>query len=168
MDIAGKLYNLPIIRYAINNDGVCFIYAVQIGRERIYDINNINYKNAINQVNQGVKKYRNISPSFVLILAMFLKILNDNNISKIVIPDFLFNRYKNYYRATTTNKSNEILSRMFHNISTLIRRMENQIDGFNIQNYPSEIESYYHINLIDLNSKNNMLKKLLKSNSNIN
>ena len=72
MDIDGTLYNLPIIRYAINNDGICFIYAIQTGRGRICDINNINYKNTVNQVNQGVKEYRNISPSFVLILAIFL------------------------------------------------------------------------------------------------
>ncbi len=168
MDIDGTLYNLPIIRYAINNDGICFIYAIQTGRGRICDINNINYKNTVNQVNQGVKEYRNISPSFVLILAIFLKILNDNNITKIVIPDFLFNRYKNYYRATTTNKSNEILSRMFHNIITLINRIYNQIDGFNIQSYPSEIESYFHIDINDLESENKMFKKLLKTDNNIN
>ncbi len=168
MDVDGKIYNLPIIRYAINNDGVCFIYSVQIGRGRVCYINNINYKSAINQVNQGVKKHRDISPSFVLILAIFLKILSNNNINKIVIPDFLFNRYKKYYRANTTNKSNEILSRMFHNITTLIRRMDSQIDGFNIQSYPLEMDSYYHIDIINLKSENKMLKKLLNGYNNVN
>lgn len=160
MEINEKQYKLPIIRYAINNERVCFIYAVQIGRNRYCDLNNIDYKNAINQVNQGVKKYRNISPSFVLILAIFLKMLNINNITKIVIPDFLFNRYKNYYRATSTKKSNEILFRMFHNINTLVTRMDNQVDGFNIQSFPLENDSYYHIELTNLKSKNKMLTKL--------
>lgn len=168
MVVAGELYNLPIIRYGINNDGVCFIYAVQIGRGQICNINNINYKSAVNQVNQGVKEHRDISPSFVLILAIFLKILSNNNINKIVIPDFLFNRYKKYYRANTVNKSNEILSRMFHNITTLIGRMDNQIDGFNIQSYPLEIDSYYHIDIINLKSENKMLKKLLNGDNNVN
>lgn len=105
MHIAGETFNLPIIRYGINENGICFIYAVQIGRERHCDINNPKYKNIINQVNKGIKEHRGISPSFVLILAMFFKILNDNNINKVVIPDFLFNRYKKYYRANTTIKS---------------------------------------------------------------
>ena len=30
---------------------------------------------------------------------------------------------------------------------SLINRIYNQIDGFNIQSYPSEIESYFHIDL---------------------
>lgn len=168
MDVAGELYNLPIIRYSINNNGVCFIYAVQIGRGRICNIDNLNYKRVVNQVNQGVKAHRDISPSFVLMLAMFLKILDDNGISKIVIPDFLFNRYKKYYRANTTNKSNEILSRMFHNITILIKRMDSQVDGFNIQSYPLDVDSYYHIDIANLDSKNKMLKKLLKSNNDSN
>lgn len=163
METAGKIYNLPIIRYGIDKDGVCFIYAVQIGRGRFCDINNIDYKNATNPINQGIKEHRNISPSFVLILSIFLKMLNDNNINKIVIPDFLFNRYKKYYRANTTSKSDEILSRMFHNITTLIKRMDSQIEGFNIQSYPLDIDSYYHIELKNLDSKNKMLKKILKS-----
>lgn len=166
MEVDGESYNLPIIRYGINNDGVCFIYAVQIGRGRTCDTNNIKYKNAVNQMNQGVKEHRNISPSFVLILSAFIKILNSNGISKIMIPDFLFNRYKKYYRANTTNKSNEILSRMFHNMTTLIQRMDSQIDGFNIQSYPLDRDSYYHIEIMNLESENKMLKKLLKNGKN--
>lgn len=162
MNIEGETFNLPIIRYGINDDGICFIYAIQIGRGRYCDINNLKYKNIVNHINQKVKDYRNISPSFVLILAMFLKILNDNNIHKIVIPDFLFNRYKKYYRANTTIKSDEILSRMFHNINTLIKRMNSQIDGFEIQSYPLDIDSYYHIDITNLKSNNPMLKRLLK------
>ncbi len=168
MNIAGEQYKLPIIRYGINNDGVCFIYAIQIGRGRICDINNIKYKNVVNQINQGVKENRNISPSFVLILAIFSKILNNNDISKIVIPDLLFNRYRKYYRADTINKSNEILSRMFHNITTLVRRMDSQIDGFNIESYPLQMDSYYHISITNLESKNKMLKKLLKNANDVN
>lgn len=163
MAIAEEQYNLPLIRYGINSDGVCFIYAVQIGKGRTCDINNPRYKNIVNQVNQGVKENRNISPSFVLTLAIFIKILNNNGINKIVIPDFLFNRYRKYYRANTINKSNKILSRMFHNMTTLVKRMDSQIEGFNIQSYPLELDSYYHINITDLESENKMLKKLLKN-----
>jgi len=161
MESKGKVFNLPIIRYGINSDGVCYLYAVQIGRGRDCDASNDNYKKAVNSVNQGVKEYRNISPSFVLIFAMFLKILNSNNINKIVIPDFLFNRYKKYYGGNTTSKSDDILSRMFHNMVTLVNRLDNQIDGFNIQSYPFDRDSCYHIEIVNLKSENKMLKKLL-------
>ena len=94
---------------------------------------------------------------------MFLKILNDHNIKNIVVPDFLFNRYKKYYRANTTSKSNEILSRMFNNITTLIKRIDDQIDGFNIKTYPLDVDSYYHIEISNLESNNKMLNKLLNN-----
>lgn len=158
-----KTYNLPLIRYAIDDNGTCFIYAVQIGRGRICENHKQEYKNIVNQVNHGTKEHRNISPSFVLILAMFLKILNDHNIKNIVVPDFLFNRYKKYYRANTTSKSNEILSRMFNNITTLIKRIDDQIDGFNIKTYPLDVDSYYHIEISNLESNNKMLNKLLNN-----
>lgn len=155
-------YNLPIIRYAINNDGTCYIYAVQIGRGRICETSNDNYKNIINKVNQGVKQNRNISPSFVLVFSMFIKLLKNQGINKIVIPDFLFNRYKKYYKANTTSRSNDILSRMFHSITTLTDRIDDQVDGFNITGYPFEIDSYYHIELNDLKSNNKILNKLFQ------
>lgn len=162
MESLGITYDLPLIRYAVDNDGVCYIYAVQIGRGRICPTNDSKYKKIVNKVNQGVKKDRDISPSFVLVFSMFLKMLHDNNINKIVIPDFLFNRYKKYYRANTVKKSNEILGRMTHNIITLVNRIDGQIDGFNVQAYPLDIDSYYHIDIIDMSSENLMLKKLLK------
>lgn len=161
MKTNGETFQLPMIRYAVNDNGTCYIYAVQIGRKRTCATDNEKYKKAVNPANQGVKEGRSISPSFVLILAMFLKILNDNGISKIVIPDYLFNRYKKYYRANTTIKSDEILSRMLHNITTLVRRMDIQIDGFDIESYPLDIDSYYHIKINSLSSKNKMFKKLL-------
>lgn len=49
---------------------------------------------------------------------------------------------------------------MFHNINTLVTRMDNQVDGFNIQSFPLENDSYYHIELTNLKSKNKMLTKL--------
>jgi len=156
----GKYHNLPIVRYAINSDKVCYIYAIQTGRCRNCDTNNSEYKSIINQVNQGVKKYRNISPSFVLILAIFLKILKDNGINRIVIPDYLFNRYRKYYKGNSEIKSNEIISRMFHNITALINRTESEITGFDIKSYPLDIDSYYHIEVNSLDSENKILRKI--------
>lgn len=163
MDVNGELLELPIIRYAIDQKGVCFLYAVQIGRGHFCDIHNPNYKRIVNQVNQGAKKYRNTSPSFVLVLAMFLQILNQNHIHQIVIPDFLFNRYKQYYGAKSMHKSDVILSRMFHNMTILVNRLNHQIEGFHIQNYPLDQDSYYHIEIENLQSKNKMLQKLFTS-----
>lgn len=159
-----KTYQMPIIRYGFDNDGTCYIYAVQIGRKRSCDTTDPNYKKIVNGVNQGVKENRDISPSFVLIMSMFLKMLKENNIKKIVIPDYLFSRYKKYYRATTATKSDEILSRMLRSITGIVNRIDNQIEGINIKSYPQDVDSYYHIEINGLESNNKVLKKLFNEN----
>lgn len=164
MEEENNSFQMPIIRYGFAEDGTCYIYAVQIGRKRTCDTTNPNYKKIVNKVNQGVKENRDISPSFVLILAMFIKILSENGIKKIVIPDYLFSRYKKYYHANTTNKSDEILSRMFHSIIGLVDRMNTQIEGVDIKSYPLDADSYYHIELKELKSNNKILQKLFNEN----
>lgn len=166
MNVNGNNYDLPLIRYAIDDKGVCYIYAVQIGRGRVCQNQNPEYKNVVNKVNQGIKENRDISPSFVLVFAMFLKMLKSQNINKIMIPIFLFNRYRKYYKANTVIKSNAILERMIHNITTLVNRADCQIEGFNVKAYPLDIDDYYHIDIMDLRSENQMIKKLLKDDAN--
>lgn len=144
------IYQLPLVRYAIDEDNVCHLFAVQFGRYRDYEVRNNNYKNIINKINKGVKKYRNVSPSFVLSLRLFLDLLKKNNINKIVIPDYLFSRYKNYYRASTTGRSDDILTRILDNFLTLLMRMEYQFDDIKIDYFPNEIDSNTHISLKQL------------------
>ena len=146
IEIEKNKYQLPLIRYAIDENNVCHLFSIQYGRNRSNDIPDI-FKTKINQVNRGVKKYRNVSPTFVIVFRLFLQILKNKGIQKIKVPDFLFGRYKHYYRAQGTNRSDEILERILNKFLILLKRMEYQFSIFKIDNYPNEIDSYTHISL---------------------
>lgn len=157
MKINGESFELPKISYGIDENKVCHIYTIQFGRHRICDIQNELYKKAVNDINSGVHKYRNISPSFVLTFRLFLDLLKERNIKRILIPDFLCFRYKKYFRGKTCVKSDEILSRILNQLTLLCLRMEYQFPFFNISSYPNEVDGYTHIN-IDEESYTKMLK----------
>lgn len=158
MDIHGVTYQLPLVRYAIDDNNICHLFAIQFGRRRINNVQPEDYKNAINSINRGVKKYRNVQPSFVLIFKLFLIMLKEKGVQQIVAPDYLFARYKQYYKSSgSVRKSDIILTRILDQFLVLLQRMEYQFSGFVIENYPNEIDSYTHIKLDD--SLGKLLKK---------
>lgn len=147
MKVDGVFYSLPLVRYAFDKNNVCHLFAVQFGRGRLYNVDDEAYKKVVNKINSGVNKYRNVSPSFVLSFRLFLQLLGKYNIFEIKVPDFLFGRYKNYFGAATTVRSNAILTRILDNFLLLIQRMEYQFTGFEVTAYPNDIDSYTHIKL---------------------
>lgn len=149
MKVNGEMFDLPRISYAFDENNICHIYTIQFGRHRIPDIQNKSYKSAVNNINSGVHKYRNVSPSFVLAFRLFLDLLKERDINKILIPDFLCFRYKRYFRAKTVTKSDVILTRILDQFLLLCQRMEYQFPFFNIFLYANELDSYTHINLDD-------------------
>lgn len=161
MECNGVVYPLPLVRYAIDKDKTCHLFAIQFGKNREYDTSKKEYKNIVNNVNTGINKYRNVSPSFVLSFALFLKLLTEKNITDIKVPGFLFARYKHYFKAKTTMKSNLILNRILNKFVLLMQRMEFEVNGFEIKFYLEEFDSYTHIKLNELNSKNNLVKRIL-------
>jgi len=170
MQTEGLIFQLPLVRYAFDEDKTCHLFAIQVGQRRTIEHGNPKYQKIVNKINTGLDKYRNTSPGFALSVALFLKMLSDNNTSNILLPDYLFSRYKKYYRAMTTGKSDEILSRTLNNSLLLMQRMEYQIDGFTIDSYPGEesntdnVDSYTHITIRpnQLASKNKLLSKIFQ------
>ena len=160
MENNGKTYELPIVRYTNPTEDTCMIYAVQMGRGRNYNYQDPEYKNVINKLNSGLKEYRNVPPNFVLSLSLFLKMLSEHNIHNIMIPDYLFGRYKKYLGANTTGRSDAILERILNRYMDLLCRMDNQIEGFDIQTYPNELDSFMRIKINQLSSKNEMLNDI--------
>ncbi|MBQ3306572.1 MAG: hypothetical protein IJG68_00105 [Bacilli bacterium] len=156
-----KTYELPLVRYTIPSEDTCIIYTVQMGRDRNYNYQDKEYKEVINKLNSGLKEYRNVPPNFVLSLALFIKMLSKQDINNIIIPDYLFGRYKKYLGANTVVRSDAILERILNNYMNLLCRMDNQIDGFEIQTYPNEVDSFMRIKINQLNSKNEMLNEIL-------
>lgn len=81
------IYALPRISFGIK-DGVCYIYAIQ-NKDSKQNTNNPEYNELVQRtmrsINSGVKKYRNVTPSFVVALTYFTSILNSCGIHKIEV-----------------------------------------------------------------------------------
>jgi hypothetical protein len=79
-------YALPRISFGIDND-VCYIYAIQNKDSKInIDAEyNKEVKEKLRTINSGISKYRNVTPSFVVALSLFISFLKENNINKLQI-----------------------------------------------------------------------------------
>lgn len=69
-----------------------YIYAIQNKDTLSEDMQDGNYNELVHRtmrtINSGVKKYRNVTPSFVIALTYFISYLNQNNITNIrTIPN---------------------------------------------------------------------------------
>ena len=58
-----------------------------------------------------------------------------------------------------------MLNRILDNFVTLLQRMEYEINDFNITSYLEEIDSYTHIKLGNLTSKNNLVRSIISNNN---
>lgn len=139
-------YPLPLVRYAIDENNVCHLFAIQYDRKTSYTTSD-DYKKVINKINSGIKKYRNIQPSFLVVLKHFTELLTKEGIDTIISPDYLFSRYRKYYKANSEKKSDLVLERILDNYLILLQRMEYQFPFFEINEYPNEIDSYTHIKI---------------------
>lgn len=162
VEYEGVTYPLPLIRYAVDNNRNCHLFTIQYGRGREYDTDNTIFKSLVNKINTGVKHFRNVSPSFVVSFTLFLKLLREEDIHDVLVPGFLFGRYKHYYRANTVTRSNEILKRIIDKFVVLIQRMDNEIDGFDVVCYLEEIDGFTHIKINGLEAENKMMRRLLE------
>ena len=89
-------YALPRISYGIDN-GVCYIYAIQNKDSKINTDSKYNFevKQKLRTINSSISKYRNVTPSFVVALSLFISFLRENNITKIKVVTPLPIRQKN-------------------------------------------------------------------------
>lgn len=86
LEYNGNNYYLPTISYGIKNNK-CFIYGIQNKDLKLNT--NMAYNDIVNktfrQINSGVKKYRNTTPSFIVALALFLSYLKEYGIEDIEV-----------------------------------------------------------------------------------
>ena len=89
-------YALPRISYGIDN-GVCYIYAIQNKDSKMNTDSKYNFevKQKLRTINSSISKYRNVTPSFVIALSLFISFLKENNINKIKVVSPLPIRQKN-------------------------------------------------------------------------
>lgn len=146
-------YELPLIRYGIytNKKGekVVRIYAIQ--RKRNYVNNSLvqDVKASFRPINSGVKDYRDVAPSMVACLTMFVSLLHQEEIRHIEAVDYVPRRYTHFLGAKTEEERDLIQYRATNKFLKLFLRLSNQIDGFNITSVPNDIDSFLHITLDD-------------------
>lgn len=123
----GSVYYLPRISFGISN-GVCDIYAIQnkdtkLNKDEKY---NLKVKNKFNTINSGVKKYRNVTPSFVIALSLFISYLKENNINHICIKTPLPLRQEN--RKLSSDKKIELYTMMCDVKKDSIDKLKQEIE----------------------------------------
>lgn len=131
------VYNLPWIRYGITQnrlgDKLAYIYALQRMEPSRDEGYNEEVKKAINRVNSGVKKYRNVTPSAIAALSIFLGMLEAEGVKGIKAPDFLIGRYGKFSNVTTEEETDRIQHNLTEKFLRNFLRLDTQLDNFRIE-----------------------------------
>ena len=136
----GSVYDLPNIHYGIDNEGVCYIYAIQNKdtKNRDKKIERLLYK-----LNKDVEIPSN-HPSQVYSMLLFIKLLKEYRIEKIKVPsmqvlshdyhEILSERYKVYFNKKWNQNS----------IDNLKRNYDGNLD-MRIAEYEKDKKTYEHV-----------------------
>ena len=187
-------YYLPSISYGISND-CCYIYAIQNKKTFSNDLNfEKKIKRQLYKLNDGVTEgdeyteYKNgntyypenisdISPSTLISLTCFFKLLYEHNITKVKVVSYLPIRYKNKedyyqklydYKSKTVENKLELLNtlkeehqKIQENLTEKLirnfRRMNFHFPNIDIVSFPMELDEYMHINIGEFPSSNNSI-----------
>lgn len=151
-------YELPLVRYGIyekNGEKVVRIYMVQT--KRIYkDTEEVKtIKLSLNAVNSGVKNYRDVPPSMVVSLSLFLGMVHQAGIRHIEVADYIPRRYMHFKGVKTEDERNRIQFHATDKYLRLFLRLHTQLEGFEIESYPNEVDCFMHIHLQEVLRSNN-------------
>jgi len=154
-------YHLPSISYGISNN-TCYIYSILNPKQEIISSYQKKIKRLLYKINESVSEDNlNVSPSAVLSLSIFLKVLKLNNIQNIKVIPYLPLRYLS--RDSFAKNNEELISR---NDSIQTNATNKFLDTFlrlqyhgliDIKSYPYEIDDSLHLNISNSPSINNSL-----------
>lgn len=180
-------FNLPIIYYGISNNTV-YIYAIQNNKD--FNKENNKYQKYIkrklysldegldvkkeNYDNYDLGNIKDISNSFLLAVALFINVLENKFIDKIVVSTFLPTRYNSkeimldLFKEKFNDKvnsirddNNKIQSNLTEKFVRLFLRLSYHYDGINVSNYPNEVSNNLVLSLNNTNKINNSILKSL-------
>jgi len=183
-----SMYALPRVSFGIS-DGVCYIYSIQNKDSKINnDYNyNLEVKNKMRTINSGIKKYRNLTPSFIVVLALFISYLKENHILNVKVetplPIRRHNRdlVTNYKIQFETKRGvlkdetlevfkKEVISKNINDDynSTIkfvncFNRLKVHFDNMYLSN--NEIDDNIFLEITDLTTANNFLQEIVNSNN---
>ena len=183
-----RYYNLPRISFGIK-DGVCYIYAVQNKDKNVITDYNLEYankvKNNIRTVNKSINKYRNVTPSFVVSLAIFISTMKNYGINKFVAITNLPLRVQNRDMVTKhkiesksfilkdeeLERFKEVITKNnIRNNNQATKGFENLINRIKIHFYdsmniiPTNIDDSIYFEIENLITKSEFLKRLTETN----
>lgn len=182
-------FELPSIFFGISNN-ICYIYAVQNNKEKDENLFNKKINRILYKVNKNIvddyefENIKDVSPSALVSLTLFFKVLKENNIYDIKVVDYLPLRYKAKEEAnrkkleylnkklkddkkiseTKTELEEEQINIQYNVTNKFIRnffRLKEQLQNLEITNYPGELDVNMHIKLNDnVYENDNILNKL--------
>lgn len=187
----GEIYELPKIFYGISNN-VCYIYAVH-GKNRNNITENAYQKKitrTLYKVNKDIEdeyefeNIKDVTPSSLLSITLFLKYLKENNICDIRVIDFLPIRYNTrlryfdmlikrleemieddniieIYKENLKNEDNRVQNNVINKFIRNFIRLSYQLGVLEIKSYPKDFDSMMHLSLTDnFKQSDNILNKL--------
>ena len=156
------------MRYSIeeiNGDKYAYLYAIQ--RKKIYGedkrINDI--ERSICKINSKVKDYRDLTPSKVLSLVIFLGLAKSEGINKVKMIDFVNRHYLHFHNVETQKEMDEVQFRATEKFLKLALRIASQFKGVEVTALPNDIYSNLHLNIT---SNNGYIQKAFDLGKNIN
>lgn len=146
------IYNLPWIRYGISTnkrgEKLAYIYGLQRMDESPNEYYNNQIKQILNGVNKGVKKYRNVTPSSIVSLSVFLGLLESHGVSAIKAPDFLGFRYGKYVHTNSDEEQDRIQENITNKFLRNFLRLSEHLDNLKIESVPiGELNSFLCMSL---------------------
>lgn len=178
-------YYLPRISFGISNNK-CYIYAIQNKNKNIENSYSDLVQKKLNTLNSGVKKYRNVSPSAIASLSLFLSVLKEHNINEFEVVSNLHLRILNHelvdnYKLQIEKKTKTIIEveklkkimedkriKIYDNTTEKFknnfRRLSNHFKI--IINRKNEISDNLVGKIIELDSNNLLFRELTKGREN--
>lgn len=160
-------YHLPSISYGISNN-TCYIYSVLNPKQAANTSYQKQIKRLLYKINESVsEEYLNVSPSAVLSLSIFLRILKLHHIKNVKVITYLPLRYLS--RDLTAQERKEFIERndfiqtnaTNKLIDTFIRLQYHGI--INITSYPYENDDSLHVTInMHLPDNNSFLSNINK------
>lgn len=146
-------YELPLIRYGIyqNKRGEKIARIFMVQRKKLYRDNAFvrRMNKSFSPINSGVKEYRDITPSMVACMTIFIGMLHQEGIRRIEVADFIPRRYMHFKGVTTEQQRDNIQFHATDKYLRLFLRLNNHLEGLDILAYPNDINSFMHIRMQD-------------------
>ena len=185
LESGDNIYYLPRISYGIR-DGICYIYAVQNKYKNEDNTYTEFVKKALNTLNSGIKKYRNVTPSALASLALFISILKEKEITDFEVVCNLPIRHQNKelvdnYRLQIESKSKTVVDverlkqimednrlRIFDNTTNKFKnnfkRLSNHFKLV-LSLSPNEVSENLLFEVISLDTNNSLFKQIVENNN---